>query len=139
MTAEPLGSLDAGQHLDGKRENKSIFYTALQSHSPPLQSWPCIHRDLKCKPRFRMILQSKKALKQVKAGSPDLFLWPHQLFQMRGLQIHRHANFSAGFFSSSQKIFCPHIVYSPYLFFLPFEHSPRMLLNNEFCTFPPQR
>lgn len=117
MTAEPLGSLDAGQHLDGKRENKSIFYTALQSHSPPLQSWPCIHRDLQCKPRFSMILQSKKALKQVKAGSPDLFLWPHQLFQMRGLQICRHANFSAGFFSSSQKIFCPHIVYSPYLFF----------------------
>lgn len=25
VTAAPLGSLDAGQHLDGKRENRSII------------------------------------------------------------------------------------------------------------------
>lgn len=72
--AAPLRSLDAGEHRDGKRENmlrkiKESFTQRFRATDLPC---PITHR---CKPSFSRPLFSKKARKEVKAKSPNLFHW----------------------------------------------------------------
>lgn len=126
-----------GKHT---QENKKIIYTALQSHRPSLPSCPFIHRDLQSANLVLACFYTPRKHKNKSKLNPITCFTGHihQLLRMRGLQMCRHyANFLAGFFNHPKGILCTCIVFL--VFFLPFDYSPRTLLNNEFCTFPPQR